>query len=102
MVLLSTDEEKNEGQGKKERTVNNRKLWELLRVCVVCCVLCDLKVCCGIFHNTVMKNANTMCVCVCVCFFFFEFLILLLLPGTSKWSEPQRWCPFAWSMSPKG
>ena len=44
MVLLSTDEEKNEGQGKKERTVNNRKLWELLRVCVVCCVLCV--VCC--------------------------------------------------------
>jgi hypothetical protein len=43
-LLLFSDEdysegENNKGEGKKERTVNNQKLWNLLKVCfcVVCC-----------------------------------------------------------------
>ena len=72
IVLFSAEE--NYEERKKGRTVNNRKLWNLLQVfvlCAVCCVLCvvwHLGVCCGIFNNTVMKNAVAG-VCCCVCFF---------------------------------
>ena len=43
IVLFSADESYE--VGKKGRTVNNRKLWNLLQVfvlCAVCCVLCGL------------------------------------------------------------